>query len=198
LNRGERGQLTSLASLSFGGADRCLMALTLILAALIFISGCGAGEPEAPHSLLEIVRQANAACGNPMRFPVTDECLRYYPFALELQHNHDLWMKHLQDCADCKADTAQTRPLCESADADAHALSAPSCSEAYERCVKPSSPTSACVEWQDCEADRRKGLGARSVVLGRCTAALDKAEASRSCQLCRTPFTLPSHSSSFH
>jgi hypothetical protein len=174
------------------------MALTLILAALIFISGCGAGEPEAPHSLREIIQQANAACGNPMRFPVTDECLRYYPFALELQHNHDLWMKHLQDCADCKAVTAQTGPLCESADADAHALSAPSCSEDYERCVKPGSPTSACVEWQGCEADRRKGLGARSEVLGRCTAALDKAEASRSCQLCRTPFTLPPHRSSIH
>ena len=168
------------------------MALTLILAALIFISGCGAGEPARP-SLLEIIQQANADCGNPMRFPVSDECLRYYPFALELQHNHDLWMKHLQDCADCKAVTAQTRPLCESADADAHALSAPSCSEAYERCVKPGSPTSACVEWQDCETDRRKGLGARSKVFGRCTAALDKAEASRSCQSCRTPFTLPSH-----
>jgi hypothetical protein len=167
------------------------MALTLILAALIFISGCGAGEPEAPRSLREFIQQADAACGGyPPRFPVTDECLRYYPFALELQHNHDLWMKHLQDCADCKAVTAQIRPLCESADANADAISAPSCGEAYERCVTPGSPASACVEWQDCEADRRKGLDARSKVLERCTGALDKAEASRSCQLCRAKFEL--------
>jgi hypothetical protein len=166
--------------------------LSLILAALVCLSGCGAASaPPARPSLLEFMQQADAACGGyPPKFPVSDECLRYYPFALEFQHNHDQWMKHLRDCDDCKAVTAATRPLCESADADADAISAPSCSEDYERCVKPGFPASACVEWQDCEADRRKGLDARSKVLGRCTAALDKAEASQSCQLCRTKFEL--------
>ena len=160
--------------------------LILILAALVCLSGCGAAGAPPARPLLEFIHEANAACGGyPPRFPVTDECLRYYPFALELQHNHDQWMKHLRDFDDWKAVTEATRPLCESADADADAISAPSCSEDYERCVKPGSHASACVEWQDCEADRRKGLDARSKVLGRCTAALDKAEASQSCELCR-------------
>jgi hypothetical protein len=164
--------------------------LSLILAALVCLSGCGAASaPPARPSLQAFIHQASAACGGyPPKFPVSDECLRYYPFALEFQHNHDLWMKHLRDCDDCKALTALTRPLCESADADADAISAPSCSEDYERCVRPGSPASACVEWQDCEADRQKGMRTRSKVLGRCTSALDKAEASRSCQLCRAPF----------
>jgi hypothetical protein len=164
--------------------------LSLILAALVCLSGCGAASaPPARPSLLAFIHEANAACGGyPPKLPVSDECLRYYPFALEFQHNHDQWMKHLRDCDDCKAVTAATRPLCESADADADAISAPSCSEDYARCVKPGSPASACVEWQDCEADRRKGLDARSKVLGRCTAGLDKAEASQSCQLCRAKF----------
>jgi hypothetical protein len=164
--------------------------LSLILAALVCLSGCvAAGAPPARPSLREFIHEANAACGGyPPRFPVTDECLRYYPFALEFQHNHDRWMKHLRDCDDCKAVTAATRPLCESVNADADAISAPSCNEDYERCVKPDSLASACVEWQDCEADRRKGLDTRSKVLGRCTGALDKAEASQSCQLCRAKF----------